>query len=318
MSFIRTVLGDIPPESLGVCYAHEHVIIDPSFTTEQAPSFLIDEIDRAIEELRACHAAGVRAMIDTMPGGGGRNAGKLAQVSKASGIHIVCPTGMHLAKYYRDDDPLLRLDLDGLAEWFIAEIVEGVRDPSSLDRAVPPRAGIIKIASGRDRLNDHERKVFAAAAIAHRRTGCPIITHTEQGTAAMEQIDVLESAGVDLTHVTLSHTDRLPDLELHRSLLKRGVRLEYDSPFRWKPADGNPSLMLLRELHGEFPTQLMLGMDAARRSYWRSYGGSPGLTFLLATFVPMLRQAGLTEAAIHGLFVANPAQTFVFNGEIAN
>ena len=33
MSFVRTVLGDIDPADLGVCSAHEHVIIDRSFTT---------------------------------------------------------------------------------------------------------------------------------------------------------------------------------------------------------------------------------------------------------------------------------------------
>ena len=40
MSFVRTVLGDIAPEDLGVCYAHEHIIIDPSFTTVMEPGFL--------------------------------------------------------------------------------------------------------------------------------------------------------------------------------------------------------------------------------------------------------------------------------------
>ena len=33
MSFIRTVLGDIAPDALGRCYAHEHLIIDRSYTT---------------------------------------------------------------------------------------------------------------------------------------------------------------------------------------------------------------------------------------------------------------------------------------------
>ena len=40
MSRIRTILGDIAPESLGACYAHEHIIIDHSHTTEQSPDFL--------------------------------------------------------------------------------------------------------------------------------------------------------------------------------------------------------------------------------------------------------------------------------------
>lgn len=314
MSFVRTILGDIPPEALGVCYAHEHVIIDPSFATEVDPSFLIDDVDRAIAELRECRAVGVRAMIDTMPGGAGRNANKLAAVSEASGIHIVCPTGMHLAKYYREDDPLLKLDMDALAEWFIGEIEVGVREcDSTADR--PRRAGVIKIASGRNRLSEHETKVFAAAAIAHRATGCPIITHTEAGTAAHEQVDRLEAGGVDLSRVTLSHMDRLPDIELHRSLLKRGVNLEYDSCFRWKADGPNHSLNLLVALIDDFGGQLMLGMDAARRRYWRSYDGEPGLSFLYGAFVGRLRAEGFDASAIRSLFVDNPSRAYAFEAK---
>jgi phosphotriesterase-related protein len=219
---------------------------------------------------------------------------------------------MHLAKYYRDDDPLLALDVHAMTTWFIQEITERVSDAPASHGEPRHRAGVIKIASGLGRLSDHERKVFAAAAAAHRQTGCPIITHTEQGTAAMEQVDLLDAAGVDLSRLTLSHTDRLPDVVLHRALLKRGVKLEYDSCFRWKPADGNPSLMLLLELVPEFPRQLMVGMDAARRQYWRSYGGAPGLLFLYTTFAQQLRDRGLSRRQIGGLFSANAAESFSF------
>ena len=37
MTFIRTVLGDVAPAELGRCYAHEHVIIDRSYTTQLFP-----------------------------------------------------------------------------------------------------------------------------------------------------------------------------------------------------------------------------------------------------------------------------------------
>jgi phosphotriesterase-related protein len=306
MPFIRTILGDIAPEHLGVCYAHEHVIIDPSLATKNEPDFLLDDVDRAVEELRAAYSVGVRAMIDTMPGGAGRNAIKLTRVSRESRVHIICPTGMHLAKYYRSDDPLLALDANALAAWFVREISEGMTE------APQHRAGVIKVASGPARLSEQEKKVFAATAVAHRETGCPIITHTEQGTAGMEQVDLFEAAGVDLTRLTLSHTDRLPDIALHRALLRRGVKLEYDSCFRWKPDDGNPSLALMLELVPEFPTQLMLGMDAARRRYWQSYGGAPGLSFLYTTFAQQLRDNGLSSSQVAGLFLANPAKAFSF------
>ncbi|HLL88120.1 MAG TPA: hypothetical protein VK324_02340, partial [Tepidisphaeraceae bacterium] len=100
MSFVRTILGDIDAREMGVCYAHEHIVIDASYPTEKEPDFLLADVDRIAAELRDLHMAGVRAVIDSMPGGGaGRNALKLAEISRRSGLHIVCPTGLHLAKY---------------------------------------------------------------------------------------------------------------------------------------------------------------------------------------------------------------------------
>jgi phosphotriesterase-related protein len=39
MTCVRTVLGDIARADLGVCYAHEHVITDPGFATQENPDF---------------------------------------------------------------------------------------------------------------------------------------------------------------------------------------------------------------------------------------------------------------------------------------
>jgi len=62
----------------------------------------------------------------------------------------------------------------------------------------------------------------------------------------------------------------------------------------------------------EFPNQLMLGMDAARRTYWKHHGGSPGMSFLLTTFTETMKAAGLTENDLHRIFVTNPAQAYSF------
>ena len=58
------------------------------------------------------------------------------------------------------------------------------------------RAGVIKVASGTHPLDDHETRVFTAAALAHRRTGAPILTHTEQGAGALEQVTFFQEHGV--------------------------------------------------------------------------------------------------------------------------
>jgi phosphotriesterase-related protein len=316
MAWVRTVLGDVEASALGVCSAHEHLIIDPSFTTYLTPDFLLDSVDLGVEELARYRQAGGRAMVDSMPGGGaGRNVVKLAELSQRSGIHIVCPTGLHLSKYYPPGHWSGRLSEAELAALFIGEIEQGI---DINDLAGPElqrsghRAGVIKVASGGATLSAQEQKLFRAAAQAHRATGCPILTHTEQGQGAMEQIELFAGAGVDLAHVVLSHTDRQPELAYHQRILRTGVKVEYDSAFRWKPAQPNFTFDLLVQLLAEFPGQIMLGMDAARRGYWRSYGGAPGLEFLLAEFTPRLRAAGLGEELLQRLWVQTPAETFCF------
>jgi phosphotriesterase-related protein len=122
----------------------------------------------------------------------------------------------------------------------------------------------------------------------------------------------LRGLGVDLGHVCLSHTDRKPDVGLHRELLATGVRVEFDSAFRWKAGERNGTRELLETLLTEFPDQIMLGMDAARRSYWRSYGGGPGLSFLLTDFSEQLRAAGVSPLQLEKIFVSTPAATFAF------
>jgi phosphotriesterase-related protein len=312
--FIRTVLGDIDPSHLGVCYAHEHLIIDPSFTTFLTPDFQIDDVNVCTAELREALAAGARAMVDSMPMACGRNVLKLAEVARRSSVHVLCPTGLHLAKYYPPGHWSGRIGVDELALLFVREINDGIdandcNGPTWIGSG--HRAGLIKIASGLDRIDEHERKVFTAAAIAHRLTGAPILTHTEQGTAAIEQIELLHAFGVDLTHVVLSHADRRPDPAYHREILSSGVRVEYDSCFRWK-GTANPTLDLLAELMPEFPDQIMLGTDAARRSYWKHYGGKPGLAFLIGPFVEQMREREISNDLIRRAFVTTPAHAYQF------
>ena len=314
MAFIRTVLGDISAEDLGVCYAHEHIIIDACYVTEKTPDFQIDTVENAVAELKECYDCGGRAMVDSMPCDSGRNVLKLAAVSRKSGVHIICPTGLHLTKYYPPNHWGERLNEDALTALFIADIEEGVdaRDYGGpMPHRTSHRAGVIKVAGGLNQLSAREQRVFRAAAQAHLKTGCPILTHTEEGTAALEQVEIFRAAGVNLSHVVLSHTDRKPDLDYHRELLSSGVILEYDSAFRWK-SEENPTLNLVLQLAPKFPHQIVLGMDAARRSYWKSYGGSPGLSFLLTTFTQQLRAAGLSEESWTNIFVHNPARAYSF------
>ena len=141
-----------------------------------------------------------------------------------------------------------RLSPEALTRLFVADIEEGidVNDYGGPEiERTKHRAGLIKIASGLDGIDGRERQVFEATAEAHRVTGAPILTHTEQGTAADAQVELLDRFGVDLGHVVISHTERVPDLAYHKDILASGVFVEYDSAFRWEGDVGNPTLELL-------------------------------------------------------------------------
>lgn len=312
--FVRTVLGDIAPGELGVAYAHEHLIIDPSFTTHDTPGFELSDVEKGVEELRRFRAAGGRALVDSMPCDCGRNVLKLAALARGAGVHVLAPTGLHLAKYYDPGHWGNRYTEDELAELFVADIEQGIdaHDYNGpLVARTEHRAGLVKIASG-EKFTAREEKLFAAAAQAHRRTGAPILTHTEQGLLGLQQVERLRALGVELGHVVLSHLDRRSDIAYHREILASGVCVEYDSAFRWKAGQGNPTRDLVVALLAEFPDQVMLGMDAARAAYWRSHGGAPGMEYLLKTFSPELRAAGVSEEMLRRVFVTTPAKAYAF------
>ena len=82
MTFVRTVTGDVDPAELGVTYAHEHLVIDPGPVTAVAPDFDLSDVERMVPEVEMAYAAGVRTAVDAMPCATGRNAAKLAELSR--------------------------------------------------------------------------------------------------------------------------------------------------------------------------------------------------------------------------------------------
>jgi phosphotriesterase-related protein len=317
MPIIRTVMGDIPAAAAGICYSHEHIIIDPSFTTFCNPDFLIDSVELACADLEEFRQAGGKTLIDSMPCGGGRNPVKLAEISRRTGANIVCPTGLHLEKYYPPGHWGKHLSAGDMTELFVGDIEEGIDHHDyngPFIARTSHKAGIIKVATSGDNPTERERKIIEAAVMAHKKTGAPILTHTEQGLGALEQIRIFQDLGASLSHVVLSHTDRKPDLAYHKEILSTGVMLEYDSAFRWPESEGNPTLALVLGIFAEgFGNQILLGMDAARRKYWRSYGGKPGLRYLLHDFVPQLRAGGLKQDHIDAIFIQNPERCYSFD-----
>jgi len=304
---IRTVLGDISPDQLGVTYMHEHLIIDsPIVANDFNFIHLPNEID-AINEVNLCKKVGVGAMLDCMPLGSGRDAKKLARIAEATGVNIISATGLHHDRYYNEDDILEKSSADQLAELFLRDINDGMDGTTA-------KAGVIKVVTSGPNIKDREFKLFEAAAIAHKRSGAPIISHCEHGTGAIEQLNLFSKFNIPLTKVILSHTDKSADLGYHHEILSSGVYVEYDQSLRQANEAKPASAQLTTAMVGAgFINQIMMGTDGARRTLWSSLNGAPGLAWLYTGWSKKLIESGLNSDDLNQIFIANPAIALKFN-----
>jgi phosphotriesterase-related protein len=313
---VRTVLGDIPATALGPTYVHEHFIIDGLLVAERMPEIYLASAAHAIEDLQPCVAAGLGAAVDTIPAACGRGPRRLASISETTGVAIIACTGLHTAKFYAGHPWAIETDPEQLAELFVADIVDGIDrfdyTGPVVDRTAH-RAGILKMATLGERPDDRETRLFGAGALTHHQTGVPLLTHCENGTGALGQLELLRDLGVPLERVVLSHTDKVEDVAYHLAILESGVNVEYDQAIRHAEDSIPPTATLITAMvESGFEDQIMLGTDGARRSLLTSYGGAPGLVWLLTDFSATLEGLGVSDSLRHKFFVENPARFLDF------
>ncbi len=143
--------------------------------------------------------------------------------------------------------------------------------------------------------------------------GAPITTHTTAGTAAIDQVRLLDTAGADLDHVCIGHLDRRLVWDEHLELARAGVFLGYDclTKEQYQP-ESERVRFILRLCDAGFSDRICLSGDFARRRYLSAWGGSPGYRYILEEFIPRLRREGLDDRHARALVIDNPARLLVW------
>jgi predicted metal-dependent phosphotriesterase family hydrolase len=301
----RTVQGDVAVEELGVTYCHEHLFTRPPGdpAREGYEDLLLDRSDLSARELEIFAAAGGQSVVEVTTSEYGRDPARMAEVSKATGVHVVAATG-HIVEAYWDgvEDIAGRTDAELVGE-LVRDLTEGFPDAPGV------RAGIIKVGTSLDGPTPDELRMLRAAAEAQRETGAPITTHTTRGTAGREQLRILAAAGADLSRVCIGHQDHRLHAEDHLAIVGSGAFIGFDciSKEQYEPDLGRIAhiRLLLEAGHGD---QVCLSGDLARRSYQTSYGGGPGFSYVLWRFVPWMWQEGIAHEDTDRMLVDNPAR----------
>lgn len=296
---IRTVLGDVNPQTLGITYCHEHIIMDLSPVRLEQDSVLSDGPEME-SELQLAQRHGVASVIEVTNIGMGRNAILLQEIARNLQLHIICSTGFYKEEYY--PSYIARKSPAEIGALMAREIQTGIGDTNI-------RAGIIgEIGSSYNKITPLERKVFEGAAMAHLATGAPISTHCEMGTMATEQTEILLGYGVQADKIILGHMDLNTDLQRAHTVLRQGVTIAFDTigknRYRSNAERVQDLLALLSEGYGD---QIVLSQDLTRKSNLKKNGGQ-GYTYLFDEFIPALQQQGIQSSDLNKMLIDNPAR----------
>ena len=305
MAHVQTVLGHIEPDALGFTLPHEHTQIALWQIPDRWDYWQLTRDEPLIlEELAAYRASGGSGLVDLTLPGVGRDPGWLAGIARASGLHIIMGCGWYRGAYYPAEVRIDHRTVDALAEELVREAADGVGESGI-------RPGIIgEIGTDKPWVSALEERVHRAAARAAKRTGLAITTHAVLSPVGLDQLRIFEHEGADPTRVVIGHADSYPHLDHHLAIVERGASVEFDflgMSFSAAERHGEGRIVdLLRELLSRGHVErVLLSQDVCHDSQLRRYEGN-GYTYLARTFLPRLRDAGVSPAEIETMTVANP------------
>ena len=315
-AIIRTLFRDFAPDELagGATLFHEHLSLGTDFMDRfraagaavlaaqgipptvrpagppaaPASGDPMRDVDLMVEELRSAANDGIACIVDAGLEGTGMNLEFIRAAAQRSGLPVVKAAGFYTEPFYPAE----------VATMSEAELVRAL-----VRQADDYPAGVFGEIGSWDEISRVERKVFRAVGRAHVETNLPIFTHTGiPGKSALEQLNILEDAGVEPARVAIGHLGNLndPEVYVHKTICRRGGYVAFDRQGGGRGDDAVVPLVLAL-LDAGFADHILISGDASR-AYARP----------ITAFLPKLETAGVDDATLRHLTVDNPRRFLAF------
>jgi|TARA_Y100000310_G_scaffold312339_1_gene359548 phosphotriesterase-related protein len=339
---VRTVLGDVDPQTIGRTMMHEHLLIgfmrwrreagtlewrgnpDPragepitlanrywvSFYGRHPDEYRLDDEETAIAEAERFKSAGGATIVDVSNPDLTRQAEALQRISRTTGLHVVMGCGRYVGSNHPLD--MDQRSVDELTQELIRDVTEGA-DGTDI------RSGIIGEIGTEYPISKNEERSLVAATEAQRETGAAISIHPGRNPRApMEVMQILTQAGCDASRCVMGHLDRtLFSSEDLLELATTSCYLEFDlfgqesSYYAHAPIDmPNDAMRInyIRDLiEAGYGDKIVISQDICQKSNLTSYGGH-GYAHILENVVPVMLRKGMTEEDIDRILIENPAR----------
>jgi len=315
-AIIRTILKDLPPSALGdgAILFHEHLSFGADFFERMRPanasrpatpppqSYLTTP-EIVAEELRAAGKEGLSCIVDGGHADMGTSYEDLRKIAERSGVHVVASGGYYLQIMYPPE----------VASQSEDQLIDGLVQEASANRW-----GALGEIGSSEQMTGDERKVFRVVGRTQVRTGLPVFTHTSHAgcrKCALEQLEILESAGANPRNLCIGHLSDItddPKAETHKEIARRGAFLGFDTVgHQLAQGDAKKVALILQVLEAGYEDHVLLSSDFASERETKFNGGA-GYSSVTAIFLPKLRYAGVKETTIHKIIVENPKRFLSF------
>lgn len=319
---VNTVLGPVPSAQLGVTLVRESLMyVVPG--AQYAYNIRIDRaeaFDILAARLAEFKAAGGGTIVDATGMFQGRDLRLYEALSRATGVHIVASTGQGpeamLGGYFLtpQTNPPTPWPAQKFAELFGREVNEGMVVPRLERRAT---AGLVATAVTTTGMTPTDGSLVRGAARAGATYGVPVLISC--GSDAPTELQLALDETIRADRVVIGDLDRRDAVAKgwHLEVARKGALVGIDHIGLTDPrylSDAERVTLVLDLLQQGFADRILLSSSATGVAF-----GEPGNTIpysnLLTVFVPMLRDAGVTQAQLEQMLITNTAQLLSVRGE---
>lgn len=214
-------------------------------------------------------------------------------------MNIILSTGYYLERYIRDY--IKDAGASELSQQVVKDLTCGIGSSALC-------AGVIgEIAWRHEGPGECEKKAWEAMSTAALETGAVVSTHPSLGIQQIPQAQYLIERGIQPQKIVIGHIEFYPDDESLKNLLKKGVYIGLDMIGKRGMARDEYRADTVRKVKNwGFLSQLTLSLDICRTENLKTSGGY-GYVYLFETFLPMLKERGITQDDIELMLEANPA-----------
>jgi phosphotriesterase-related protein len=262
----------------------------------------------AISELQYYVDAGGITLTELTNIGIGRDPEGMKRISTATGVNVIMGCG-----FYKDawiPDTYKNKSIEELTEIIISDIRDGLNGI---------HAGVIGEIGISRPITAFEEKVVIATARAQKATGAAVNFHFDRDGGIDERhyvLDIMESEGVDLTRVYISHNTPLVDrVDNFVTYAQRGCYVEFDMLgmeilFPFDP-DMDLTATIKALIDRGYLEHILISQDVCFTGLYVRNGGY-GYAHILNNLVPQMKAGGITDAQINTIMVENPKRLLPF------